>query len=100
MDTEGNLLDSDAISGTSLNQVNGYFNDKAKEYKDRVLEKNGALLVEKVKQHHNVDVRQLSGSLEYWQTYKNLSSPYSRFNELLVVIQNPSIQDREELVQL
>lgn len=100
LDTEGNLLNNEAIGGTSLEQVNGYFNDKAREYKNRILDHNAALLVEKVKQHHNVGIRQLSGSLEYWQTYRHLASPYSRYNELLVVIQNPSIQDREELVQL
>lgn len=58
------------------------------------------MLVDKIRFHHNIDIKQLSGSLDYWQSYKNLASPYSRYNELLVVIQNPSIQDREELVEL
>ena len=42
----------------------------------------------------------LSGSLDYWQTHTNLSSPFSHFNQLLVAVQNPSNQKREEVVEI
>jgi hypothetical protein len=89
----------DAITGTSTNFVMGDFNDRALDTTKRVLESNSQFLIDKIKEHHDMNVTSLKGSLEYWQTHKKLSSPYSHYKELMIAVQNPALQEREELLE-
>ena len=100
MDILGNLVHHDAITGTSTQYVMGDFNDKAKMFKAKVLDMNAKYLTQKLENMYGVNATALRGSLEYWQTLSNLTTPYSHFNELMVVVQNPSSEAREEFIEL
>jgi len=63
---------------------------------------NAKYLCEKIEQHHGVKVEpgKLTGTLEYFQTWTNLSTPFSHFNELLFVVQNPSAQFKQDWIEI
>jgi len=92
LDALGNLMHHDAITGTSTTDVMGDFNDRARLTRTRSLQMNTKFLAERLEQHHGIHVKpeELSGSLDYFQTWTNLSSPYSHFNDLMFTVQNPS----------
>jgi len=100
LDQLGNMMHHDAITGTSTAKVMGDFNDRATEFRGRVLDMNAKYLREKIEQHHGIKVNNLQGTLDYYQTWKSLVSPFSHYTELLFVVQNPSQQLREEFMEV
>jgi hypothetical protein len=92
LDTLGNLMHHDAITGTSPNKVIGDFMGMAQEATGTVHKLAGDLLVDKIYQNHGVTIAEgkLDPSMEYWATPTDYTSPYSHAKQFMFVIQNPS----------
>ena len=88
MDTLGNLMHHDAITGTSPAKVVADFQGKTDESKNAVHAMAANFLVEKLEQHHGVIVKpgKLDSSMEYWTNQKDYSSPYSHFKQFMFVV--------------
>jgi hypothetical protein len=80
------MMHHDSITGTSGAAVMGDFNDRAKRTNARVLDMNSKLIAEKVQQLTGIKSQEMQGTLDYWQTWTTLTTPFSHFNELLFVV--------------
>jgi len=100
MELLGNLQHHEAISGTAAQRVLDNFMEKAKEGKAIIDKQNTLLLTERLNQTHGIQISELVTDIPYKETNTNLSSPYAYSNQTLLVVQNPSQQQRSELVDI
>ena len=88
LDTLGNLMHHDAITGTSPSKVMGDFSGKAHSARIGLQKQAAELLIDKIKQHHGVTITpgNLDTSMEYWASPSDFKSPYSHAKQFMFVV--------------
>mmetsp|Transcript_21879 Transcript_21879/g.33931 ORF Transcript_21879/g.33931 Transcript_21879/m.33931 type:complete len:165 (+) Transcript_21879:2053-2547(+) len=61
---------------------------------------NKEYLLQKLEMDQGVMVKSLDDNLMFSETQSNVTSSYSKFKEVLLVVQNPTQQVREQLVEI
>lgn len=61
---------------------------------------NSKLLVEKIYNEYGIKVDKLDSDMNFHFTNDDLESSYSHNNKTLIVVQNPSQQKREQVVEI
>lgn len=100
LESLSNLQSYEAITGTTNQVLSGQYYSDAKSGKRLVDEMNQKFLTEKIKNDYGIKVTKLDSDMQFSFKDSDLISSYSRDNKTLLVIQNPSQQKREEIVEI
>lgn len=60
---------------------------------------SGDLLKDRVMRSHNIFVKSLDGDMKIVELNTNYSSEYAKENEVLMIVENPSPQARDEIIE-
>lgn len=100
MESLGNLQSYEAITGTSNQFLSGEYYDDASSGKRDVLDMNSKLIMERIYNEYGIKVKKLESDMKFKYNNGELESTYSRDNYTLLVVQNPSQQVREQIVEI
>lgn len=96
----GDLQSYEAITGTSNQFLSGKYYASAQTGKRLVDDMNAKLLSEKLLHDYGIKVEKLESDMKYKFEDSDLTSSYAHDNKTLMVIQNPSQQKREQIVEV
>ena len=80
--------------------LSGEYYSTAKSGKKSVEDVNAKLLEEKLLNDYGIRVNKLDSDMKYDFKNSDLISSYSHDNKTLIIVQNPSTQKREELIEI
>ena len=100
LESLGNLQSFEAITGTSNQLLSGQYYSNAKTGKKEVMQMNQKFLTEKIYTDFGIKVEKLDSDMNFNFDDDEISSPYSHNNKTLLVVQNPSQQKREQIVEI
>lgn len=100
LESLGNLQSFEAITGTSNQLLSGEYYSNAKTGKREVMQMNQKFLTEKIYTDFGIKVEKLDSDMNFNFDDDEISSPYSHNNKTLLVVQNPSQQKREQIVEI
>lgn len=100
LESLGNLQSFEAITGTSNQLLSGQYYSNAKTGKREVMQMNQKFLTEKIYTDFGIKVEKLDSDMNFNFDDDEISSPYSHNNKTLLVVQNPSQQKREQIVEI
>ena len=99
LDHLGVLQHHDAITGTSKRNVAGNFNDKAIVARREVNEMNIRFLKEKLELQYPFKIGKIDIDMGFKETHTNYTAKYSHKNDTMIIIQNPTAQNRSEWIE-
>jgi hypothetical protein len=95
----GVLQHHDAITGTSVPLVSDDFFKKAHSLLQQVEELNTKVLARELEKQHDIKLDRLDAGILSREVNDKYYSPYHSKKEFLIVVQNPTNQMHEELLQ-
>jgi hypothetical protein len=100
LESLGDLQSYEAITGTSNQFLSGKYYASAQTGKRLVDEMNAKLLAEKLLHDYGIKVDKLQSDMKFKFEDSDLTSSYAHDNKTLMIVQNPSQQKREQMVEI
>lgn len=95
----GTLIHHDAISGTGTEHFMTDTLNRAKKVRSRVIEFSQKIVQDKLKNVYNITTGKLDSGLKIIESPTNFTSEYAKEKEILMIVQNPSPQKRNEIIE-